>query len=300
MQPFVALDFETANGKRASACSVGLAKFDDKGQLAGTFHSLIKPHPEHRFFHPANIWVHGIRPDDVADAPEWGDIYFEVAEFIGDLPLSAHNFGFDGSVLNQLTELYQHAPVANPRYCTLRLARRLYPELPKKSLDVVFEHLFGNEMIDHHNAEADAVAAGRVFAKMQESFSIEELESVLLPSKPKSRLSSPKVADTFTVEELVQQFGTSTVLQGESVCFTDTLERGRRADLEELLAVVGTSPSKGATAKTSILVVGVPNPAAWKEGAAASRKLEKATALREKGKPIRVLSEEDFFALLEE
>lgn len=72
MQPFVALDFETANGKRASACSVGLAKFDDNGQLAGTFHSLIKPHPEHSFFQPANIWVHGIRPDDVADAPEWG------------------------------------------------------------------------------------------------------------------------------------------------------------------------------------------------------------------------------------
>ncbi|WP_231686518.1 hypothetical protein [Corynebacterium deserti] len=31
MQPFVALDFETANGKRASASSVGLAKFDDNG-----------------------------------------------------------------------------------------------------------------------------------------------------------------------------------------------------------------------------------------------------------------------------
>ncbi|WP_231686519.1 3'-5' exonuclease family protein [Corynebacterium deserti] len=49
-----------------------------------------------------------------------GDIYSKVAEFIGDLPLSAHNFGFDGSVLTQLAELYQHEPVTNPRYCTLR------------------------------------------------------------------------------------------------------------------------------------------------------------------------------------
>ncbi|ANR62449.1 hypothetical protein C627_07410 [Corynebacterium glutamicum ZL-6] len=63
---------------------------------------------------------------------------------------------------------------------------------------------------------------------------------------------------------------------------------------------VSTKQGSVPTAKTSILVVGVPNPAAWKEGSSASRKLEKATALREKGKPIRVLSEEDFFALLEE
>lgn len=59
MQPFVTIDFETANGKRASACSVGLAIFDADGQLEDSFHSLIQPHRHHLFFHPANTWVHG-------------------------------------------------------------------------------------------------------------------------------------------------------------------------------------------------------------------------------------------------
>lgn len=130
--------------------------------MVESYQSLILPHPEHRFFHPANTWVHGIREGDVAGAPEWGSIFEDISEFVGQMPLVAHNFGFDGSVLNQLTDLYQHAPLENSRYCTLRL----YPELPKKSLDVVFDHLFPGEILNHHEAEADAIAAGRIFAQM--------------------------------------------------------------------------------------------------------------------------------------
>lgn len=300
MPPFVALDFETANGKRASACSIGLARFGDDGELNGTYHSLILPHPEHRFFHPANTWVHGIREDQVRDSPEWGDLFGEVADFIGDMPLVAHNFGFDGSVLNQLTDLYQHAPLNNQRYCTLRLARRIYADLPKKSLDVVFGHLFPGEELNHHHAEADAIAAGRIFGAMHRDSSLDDLNALLAPARRSGAAKQPSVSDAYSVAALVEHFGKSTALQGESVCFTGTLERGRRADMEEFITHVGASPSKNVTAKTTLLVVGVPNPTTWKEGSSASRKLEKATQLREKGAPIQVLSEEDFFALLEE
>ena len=109
------------------------------------------------------------------------------------MPLVAHNFGFDGSVLNQLTDLYQHAPLENSRYCTLRL----YPELPKKSLDVVFDHLFPGEILNHHEAEADAIAAGRIFAQMQRQQSLDEM-------------------DAFNVAQLVENFGRSTALQGSA------------------------------------------------------------------------------------
>ena len=297
MQSFVAIDFETANGKRASACSIGLARFDEEGTVVETYQSLILPHLEHRFFHPANTWVHGIREADVAGAPEWGSLFEEVSEFVGNVPLVAHNFGFDGSVLNQLTDLYQHEPMENSRYCTLRLARRLYPELPKKSLDVVFDHLFPGESLNHHEAEADAVAAGRIFAQMQRQQSLDEMDALLGPVR-RSRAGTAAVSNALSVLQLVENFGQSTALQGESICFTGTLERGKRADLEEFLTHVGAAASKNITQKTTLLVVGVPNPSAWKEGSSASRKLERATQLREKGAPIRVLSEEDFFALL--
>ncbi len=37
---FVALDFETANGKRTSICSVGMVKVIDS-QITETFHTLV-------------------------------------------------------------------------------------------------------------------------------------------------------------------------------------------------------------------------------------------------------------------
>lgn len=42
---FTALDFETANPNRSSACAVGLAKVRD-GQVVDTFSTLVKPHDE--------------------------------------------------------------------------------------------------------------------------------------------------------------------------------------------------------------------------------------------------------------
>ncbi len=300
MQPFVAIDFETANGKRASACSVGLAKFNAEGQVTDSFHSLIQPHPEHRFFHPANTWIHGIRHADVEDAPEWGDLFDQVEAFVGDLPLTAHNFAFDGSVLNQLTDLYQLPHLVNPRYCTLHLSRQIYPDLPSASLDTVFGHLFPGEELDHHHAEADAIAAGQIFVEMQRSTSPSELDALLGPARQAYSVRGVPQSDAVTGAQLVERFGSSTALQGETVCFTGTLTRGKRSDMEELITHLGATPAKNVTKKTTLLVVGVPNPGTWREGSSASRKLEQASALREKGMPIRVLSEEDFFTLLEQ
>ena len=40
---FTTIDFETANQMPQSACSVGLAKFDEEGRVIDKFYSLIKP-----------------------------------------------------------------------------------------------------------------------------------------------------------------------------------------------------------------------------------------------------------------
>ncbi|KAB2222924.1 DNA polymerase III subunit epsilon, partial [Staphylococcus aureus] len=51
---FVALDFETANGKRTSICSVGMVKVIDS-QITETFHTLVNPQD---YFSQQNIKVH--------------------------------------------------------------------------------------------------------------------------------------------------------------------------------------------------------------------------------------------------
>ena len=53
---FVALDFETANSKRTSICSVGMVKVIDN-QITESFHTLVNPFD---YFTETNITVHGI------------------------------------------------------------------------------------------------------------------------------------------------------------------------------------------------------------------------------------------------
>ena len=66
MADFVAIDFETANEKRDSACAIGLALVVH-GQLEFSAHYLI--HPREMRFADTNILIHGITEVDVESAP---------------------------------------------------------------------------------------------------------------------------------------------------------------------------------------------------------------------------------------
>lgn len=46
MQDFVAIDFETANGRRSSVCSVGIVVVRG-GEIVDKFYSLIQPTPNY-------------------------------------------------------------------------------------------------------------------------------------------------------------------------------------------------------------------------------------------------------------
>ena len=61
----LAIDFETANEERRSACAIGLAWIEN-GEVVRKERRLIRP-KEMRFnYH--NVLVHGIRPEDVREA----------------------------------------------------------------------------------------------------------------------------------------------------------------------------------------------------------------------------------------
>ena len=76
---FVALDFETANEKRDSACAIGVTLVRDS-VVSETVYHLIRP-PDLRFSH-WNIRIHGITADDVADSPTIGELWPKVSHLI--------------------------------------------------------------------------------------------------------------------------------------------------------------------------------------------------------------------------
>ena len=106
MTDFAAIDFETANGRRTSVCSVGVVVVRG-GEVVDTFYSLIRPRPN--FYSRFTTAIHGLRYEDTADAPDFAEVWRQVAPRIEGLPLVAHNSPFDEGCLRAVFEAVRHA-----------------------------------------------------------------------------------------------------------------------------------------------------------------------------------------------
>jgi DNA polymerase-3 subunit epsilon len=165
---FTCFDFETANYSDASICAAGIAVFED-GVLTDSRHWLIRPPKGHGFFRPDFIECHGLTRFDVRNAPEFPAIAPQLLELLTSADfVVAHNAAFD---LRKLHGTLAHFGLPCPPLdcrCTLQLARRVWLGLPSYTLDALAVQI-GHEF-QHHNAQADAEAAGRLLlAVMKET-----------------------------------------------------------------------------------------------------------------------------------
>ncbi|HEY6495271.1 MAG TPA: 3'-5' exonuclease [Trebonia sp.] len=172
---FTAIDFETANPKRASACAVGLARVRD-GQVVELAGTLIQPPAQYSEFNGFNTKVHGITAAMVAKAPAWRQVARWIGDFVGDDLLVAHNAGFDMSVLRQACAAELLPVPGNEYLCTLALARRACRLASYRLPDVAAE--FGVRLTAHHDASADAHCAAQVAVAMARRYGHDKLEQL--------------------------------------------------------------------------------------------------------------------------
>lgn len=313
MREFISFDFETANENRHSACAIGLVHFGVDGEIEDRISTLLRPHPDFGFFSPFNISIHGITPEQVVDAPTWDEVFTSISRFIGNLPIVAHNLAFDGHVLNKINSLYGKPFVNNRRFCTVRIARKLLnrEEIGKMSLDNIARHILPGASFEHHNALDDAIMCGKIFQYFQEMHPFETIEELCQPvsdsfefGKPKqmrgvrdkgSELAGLGEKKVQSFEKLASGYTDRSILCGENVVFTGTLERGIRTDMQKLVEHLGGEAGKSITKKTTILVVGMLDTSRFVHGENISSKMKKAISLREAGSPIEVISEDEFF-----
>lgn len=154
---WVAIDFETATREPTSACALGIAVIEDL-EVVETASWLIRPpFNEYEFW---NTRVHGISSEDTELAPEFDELWWEIAPALAGGRLLAHNASFDMRVLRSLIETRE---LNAPRYeyaCTVALSRRALPRLPKHTLDAVCDHC--GFVFRHHDAAEDAHACAKV------------------------------------------------------------------------------------------------------------------------------------------
>lgn len=162
MRDFAAIDFETANGKRSSICSVGIVVVRN-GEVAGNLYRLICPRPN--FYNRFNTAIHGMSFEDTAEAPGFPEIWDELAPSIGSLPLVAHNSPFDEGCLRAAFDIYGMEYPGYEFHCTCRAARRRLPHLPNHKLNTVAAY-YGYDLENHHHALADAEACAAIALKL--------------------------------------------------------------------------------------------------------------------------------------
>ena len=158
MTTFVAIDFETADHYRDSACAVG-AVLVENGRIAERYHQLIRPpRTEFVFTH-----IHGLTWNDVRDSPTFGQMWSALDDFIDEAEfLVAHNASFDRGVLHACCEAAKIAPPRHQFRCTVQMARSKW-NLPSAKLPIVCKHL--RISLDHHNALSDAEACATIAIK---------------------------------------------------------------------------------------------------------------------------------------
>ena len=181
---FVAVDFETANARWASVCQVGLTRMRG-GQIEAEESWLIRP-PTGLDFDPFNIGIHGITPEMVTDARTWAQSLEVFEDFVGDLPLVAHNASFDRSVFTKATELIRQ-PVPQHRWeCSVKLSRRHFRQLPNHKLPTVAAAVGAGDF-QHHDACADARACALIVAHVARDLGVSDFNDLWQGSQRRTR-----------------------------------------------------------------------------------------------------------------
>lgn len=172
---WIAIDFETATREKASACALGIAVIDN-GALVEVRDWLIQP--PGNIFEPRNTAIHGIHEDLVAQESEFDAVWPEIESYLRDAVLLAHNAPFDMAVLRASLERYELAPPPVPAYfCTVALARKVWPRLPNHKLDSVCGYC-GIELL-HHDAASDAEACARIALRCRREVGSQSLEELV-------------------------------------------------------------------------------------------------------------------------
>lgn len=152
---FVAIDFETADQGRDSACAVALVRVEG-GRIVHEVARLVRP-PRRTF---AFTYIHGITWRMVANEPAFGEVWQEIAPLLqGAKFIAAHNASFDRSVLRACCMAAGHEVPALPFRCTVQLARRAWGLRPTRLPDVC---AFLGIPLEHHDAASDARACAKI------------------------------------------------------------------------------------------------------------------------------------------
>jgi len=154
----VVFDLETTAMKPEAGFIVDVAALRLRdGQIVDRFESLVNPGRP-----IVGHQVHGIKTEDVANAPTAAEVLGNFVDWVGETPIVAHNAAFDVPfLLRHLPNDRKWAPAAV--FDTLELGYQLYPDAGAYKLADLVRFVFGRDHAAAHRAMPDAEATAELF-----------------------------------------------------------------------------------------------------------------------------------------
>ena len=140
----------------------------------------------------------GIRSHMIVEAPTFVDLAGLLRDALEDRVFVAHNARFDWRFMNMEMQRATGAPLRGRPLCTLKVARKLLPHLPRRSLDALSWH-YDVPNRARHRAGGDARATAQILLRMiadarrQDIDTWDQLQALLTrPAAPRRRSALPQ------------------------------------------------------------------------------------------------------------
>ena len=234
----------------------------------------------------------GITNDMLSDAPTEEQVFPRFLSFVGDLPLVGHNVSFDLRFINAAVQR-QKMQLLNDYFDSLPYARKKMDKMAHYRLSDVASAL-GIEQTSAHRAEADV----RTTVACVEALRGKSDDAPRVIPREFEYDYSAQHVDYAALQPTVSAIDPGNPLYGKRVVFTGILHRCSRFDAAQSVVNLGGLPSDNVLKRTDYLVIGADGfPPGTNE--AGSFKVRKAEEWKGKGSKIRILSETDFFEMID-
>jgi DNA polymerase-3 subunit epsilon len=159
---YAVVDIETTGGSYKSGKITEIAILQFNGyEVTDKFVTLINPQIPIPWF-VKNLT--GIDDQMVAKAPLFGEVADQIAAFTEGRIFVAHNINFDFNFVKQEFQYLGHE-FDRKKMCTVKLSRKIVPDLPSYSLGKLCKSL-DIDVYDRHRAEGDAQATALLMRKL--------------------------------------------------------------------------------------------------------------------------------------
>lgn len=256
--------------------------------IDSTFSTLVKPE---RLIDNFITELTGITNDMVANSLPIEPNLYKLHSFINNDILIGHNVNFDVNFLYDNYIKYTPYLFKNNFVDTLRLSRKVYPDLGSHSLSYLTRSL-GIISKTSHRAEADCLTTYSLVNSMINTISNtgESIESFVQRMNASIHNLASSIRATNTI------FDDTHPVYGQSFCFTGTLSSCTRREAMQVVVNMGGIVTDRITKKTNYLVLGITDYRKVKGNK--SSKVKKAESLKTSGYDIDIISENVFWDLI--